>query len=55
MRKTKIKFDKPFYVGICIFDPSKALMYNFRYNYIVEKHGDKQKCLLTDRDSLDMT
>ena len=42
MKKTTLYFNEPVYLGMIIVDLSKSLMYDFHYNYINTKYGDRQ-------------
>ena len=54
IRKSKVplKLNKPSYIGMCILELSKAVMYEFHYEYIQNKYDNKSNLLFTDTDSL---
>ena len=55
MKKTRVKMAKPLYLGMSILDVSKILMYEFWYDYIKPKYGDRAKLCYTDTDSFVIT
>ena len=54
IRKNKVTLtlNKPAYIGMCIIELSRVLMYEFHYDYIKNKYGNNSKLLFTDTDSL---
>ena len=51
MGMVKVKMNKPVYLGQCILDLSKLVMYEFHYDYMVPKYGDGLKLCYMDTDS----
>ena len=51
MRRIKVEMNKPVYLGLCILDLSKIIMYEFHYDYMKPKYGDSAKLMYMDTDS----
>ena len=54
MKKTKVKMNKPVYLGFSVLEISKTLMYEFWYDYMKPKYGDNVKLCYMDTDSFIM-
>ena len=54
MNKTKVKMNKPIYLGLSILGSSKLLMYEFWYDYMKPKYGNNVKLSYMDTNSFIM-
>ena len=54
MNKTKVKMNKPMYLGLSILDISKILMYETWYDYMKPKYKNRVKLCYMDTNSLVM-
>ena len=54
IKKAKVKMNKPIYLGLSIFEISKILMYEFRYDYMKPKYDNNVKLCYMDTDSFIM-
>ena len=54
MKKTKVKMNKPIYLGLSILEISKTLMYEFWYDYMKPKYNDNVKLCYMDTESFIM-
>ena len=52
MRATSVLYNKPLAIGVAVLDISKVTMYDFHYEYVMKKYGNRAKLLFTDTDSL---
>ena len=54
IRKSKVTLtlNKPAYIGMCILEISKVLVYEFHYDYFKNKYGTNSRLLFTDTDRL---
>ena len=53
-KKTKVKMNKPIYLGLSILEISKILMYEFWYDYMKPKYGSDVKLCYMDTDNFIM-
>ena len=51
MKKTQILLNKLAYLGLSISEISKIVMYEFRYDYVKPKYGEKAKLFCINTDS----
>ena len=51
MKETKVKMNKPLYLGLSILEISKTLMYEFWYDYMKPKYNNDVKLCYMDTDS----
>ena len=54
MKKTKVKMNKPIYLGLSILEISKILIYEFWYDYMKPKYDNNVKLCHMDTDSFIM-
>ena len=54
MKKSKVKMNKPIYLGLSILEISKTLMYEFWYDYMKPKYNDNVRLCYMDTDSFVM-
>ena len=54
MKKTKVKMNKPIYLGLSMLEISKILMYECWYDYMKPKYNDDVKLCYMDTDSFVM-
>ena len=51
MRKVKVKMNKPIYLGLSILEISKITMYEFWFDYVKSKYGNRARLCYMDTDS----
>ena len=54
MKKTKVKMNKPIYLGLSLLEISKTLIYEFWYSYMKPKYANNVKLCYMDTDSFIM-
>ena len=44
--KVTLTLNKPTYIGMCILELSKVLIYEFHYDYLKNKYGSNSRLLI---------
>ena len=52
MGKVRVVMNKPVYLSLAMLDLSKTIMYEFHYDYMIPKYGDRLTLCYMDMDSL---
>ena len=51
LEKLSVVMNKSIYIGQAVLDISKTLTYEFHYDYMESKYGDRAKLCYSDTDS----
>ena len=51
-RKVEVMLNRPTYIGMCVLELSKLCMYQFYYDTLKARYGEKIRLCYTDTDSL---
>ena len=52
MKRTKVRMNKPIYLGLPVLEISKILMYELWYDYMKPKYNDNVKLCYMDNDNV---
>jgi hypothetical protein len=50
--RSKVKLNKPIYIGFSVLEISKVLIFDFHYNVMMKRYGTNARLLFSDTDSL---
>jgi hypothetical protein len=50
--RSKVKLNKPIYIGFTVLDLSKSLIFDFHFNIMLKLYGTNARLLFSDADSL---
>jgi hypothetical protein len=53
--RSKVKLNKPIYIGFSVLEISKVLIFDFHYNVMMKRYGTSARLLFSDTDSSAIT